>query len=267
MHMLIAAIKFGIAARTVLAIGIGIGAAYLTEETEDIAPPQRHIGAQEGTYLMLMLQIIQVLQADVEVLAQVQVEVAQIEIVTQIIVTRSDGQIVGHEIAEIGAGREGMALNIHILQHQQVDVVGIPFLVIDGTAHHPLALGNEYRFQGIAVNPLKMTPAHLLPLHIAVIHSRHTGFGHHGALVARHLVDLGSARSTRLTEGTTNTFLHGTGYLCISQLAPMSAVHLNLNFQVHAYRSSGTRLRQTLGAGIKRIILLRHCQTRENDQT
>ena len=105
------------ASRTVLTGGVGVTGTYLGKGTKDIALTNGQIGTNEEVGRVGVTQIVEVFQRDVEVLAQVQVELAQVEIVARIVVAGTNGQIIGYEVTEIGTAAEGMAFEVDIFQY------------------------------------------------------------------------------------------------------------------------------------------------------
>ena len=49
-----------------------------------------------------------------------------------------------------------MAIDIEILQHEEVLVLVVPLHIVDGGTHHPQAFRHEDGFDGTAVNALDM---------------------------------------------------------------------------------------------------------------
>ena len=84
LRRLVGAVVGGTRTGGILARTVSIGEARLVEQAEYLAASDRHIGAQETGYLVLMLQIIEVVEADVEILAEIQLEVLQVEVVAVI---------------------------------------------------------------------------------------------------------------------------------------------------------------------------------------
>lgn len=128
----------GILARTV-----SIGEARLVEQAEYLAASDRHIGAQETGYLVLMLQIIEVVEADVEILAEIQLEVLQVEVVAVIGETHARGDVVAEEVTHVGTDTEVVAFSLHVLQDEEVQIPLIVLGVGNSSSRHPRTFRDE----------------------------------------------------------------------------------------------------------------------------
>lgn len=143
MRCLVGTVVGGARTGGVLARTVSIGQARLIEKAEYLAAPDRHIGAQEAGYLVLMLQIIEVVEADVEILAEVQLEIFQVEVVAVIGETHTRGDIIAEEIAHIGTDTEIIAVPLHVFQDEEIQVPLVVLGVRDGSARHPCTFRDE----------------------------------------------------------------------------------------------------------------------------
>lgn len=111
MRRLVGTVVGGARTGGVLARTVSIGQARLIEKAEYLAAPDRHIGAQEAGYLVLMLQIIEVVEADVEILAEIQLEVLQVEVVAVVGETHARRDVVAEEVTHVGTDTEVVAFS------------------------------------------------------------------------------------------------------------------------------------------------------------
>ena len=83
-----------------------------------------------------MLQIIEVVEADVEILAEIQLEVLQVEVVAVVGETHARGDVVAEEVTHVGTDTEVVAFSRHPRTFRDED--GLLHFSVD-TIHGSLA--------------------------------------------------------------------------------------------------------------------------------
>lgn len=138
----------------VLAPTVAIRQPRLVEEAEYLAASDGDIGAEETRRLVAMLQVIKIVEADVEILAEVQLEILQVEVIALVCKAETRRDIVTEEVADVWADREIVPLSLDILQDKEVQVPLVVLRIRDRPADHPRPLGDKNGLLDLAVDAL-----------------------------------------------------------------------------------------------------------------
>ena len=124
-------------ARRVLPAPVAIRQPRLVEEAENLAAPNRDIRPEETRRFVAMFQIIEIVEADIEILAEVQFEILQVQVIAVISKAETRRDIIAEKIAEIRADREIIPLPLDILQDKEVQVPLVVLRIRHRPADHP----------------------------------------------------------------------------------------------------------------------------------
>ena len=116
-----------------------------------------------------MLQVVKIVEADIEILAQINIQVTQIKIVTAVCVTQTHSQVLGYKVTHIGRNSEYVSLHIQVLQHQQVLVLVLPLAEVDCCTAHPHTLWDEWSLQFATVYTLDVALLEILLVVVAYL--------------------------------------------------------------------------------------------------
>lgn len=143
LHCLISTVILGARTSRILSFTISVSESHLVEETEHLTTSNGNIGAEEPGHFVFMFQVVEVVEGKGQI-AQINVQVTQVEVVAVVSKTDTCSHVVAEEVADVGADAEVVAVSFDILDNKEVQIVLFMLRVGDGSSHHPRPFGDEY---------------------------------------------------------------------------------------------------------------------------